>query len=79
MELHGNKKTKKARGCLQQGIFPPFHWSLVVDSLLNNTKNPIPCDIQGFADDMLLIATLESPSSNEKGGFDADILRGGGS
>ena len=38
-------------------------------------KNRIPCDIKGFADDLSLIATLESPSSNGKGGFDADTLR----
>ena len=43
----------------------------MVGSLLNYTKNRIPCDIQGFADDLSLIATLESPSSNGKGGFDA--------
>ena len=47
----------------------------MVDSLLKYTKNRIPCDIQGFADDLSLIATLESPSSNGKEGFDADTLR----
>ena len=76
VELHGNKKTIKiVRGCPQGGILSPFLWNLVVDSLLNYTKNRIPCDIQGFADDLSLIATLESPSSNGKGGFDADTLR----
>ena len=75
VEIHGNKKTIKiVRGCPQGGILSPFLWNLVVDSLLNYTKNRIPCDIQGFADDLSLIATLES-SSNGKGGFDADTLR----
>ena len=76
VELHGNKKTIKiVRGCPQGGILSPFLWNLVVDSLLNYTKNRVPCDIQGIADDLSLIATLESPSSNGKGGFDADTLR----
>ena len=75
VEIHGNKKTIKiVRGCPQGGILSPFLWNLVVDSLLNYTKNRIPCDIQGFADDLSLIATLAS-SSNGKGGFDADTLR----
>ena len=56
-------------------IFSDELWNLVVDSLLDYTKNRIPCDIQGFADDLSLTATLESPSSNGKGGFDADTLR----
>ena len=47
----------------------------MVDSLFNYTKNRIPCDIQGFADDLSLIATLESPSSKRKRGFVADTLR----
>ena len=33
------------------------------------------CDIKGFADDLSLIATLESPSSSGKEGFDADTLK----
>ena len=65
VELHGNKKSiKLVRGCPQGRILSPFLWNLVVDSLLNYTKNRIPCDIQGFADDLSLIATLESPSSD---------------
>ena len=75
VEIHSNKKTIKiVRGCPQGGIISPCLWNLVVDILLNYTKNRIPCDIQGFADDLSLIATLES-SSNGKGGFDADTLR----
>ena len=46
VEIHGNKKTIKiARGCPQGGILSPFLWNLVVDSLLNYTKNRIPCDM----------------------------------
>ena len=76
VELHGNKKTIKiVRGCPQGGILSPFLWNLVVDSLLNYTKNRIPCNIQGFADDLSLIATLESPLSSGRGGIDADTLR----
>ena len=67
VELHGHKKTIKiVRGCPQGGTLSPFLWNLVVDSLLDYTKNRIPCDIQGFTYDLSLIATLESPSSNGK-------------
>ena len=76
MEIHGNKKTIKIiRGCPQGGILSPFLWNLVVDSLLNYTNNRIPCDIQGFANNMSPIATIKSLSSNGKVGFDADTLR----
>ena len=47
----------------------------MVDSLLSFTKDEILCDLQGFADDLALLATTEA--SNIKGvqGFDADTLR----
>ena len=62
VEIHGNKKTLKlVRGCPQGGILSPFRWNLVVDSFLNYTKNRIACDIQGLADDLSLIAIVESP------------------
>ena len=73
VEIHGNKNTLKiVRGCPQGGILSPFIQNPVVDSLLNYTKNRIPCDLRGIVDDLSLIATLESPSSSGKGGFDAD-------
>ena len=67
VEIHGNKKTKQiVRGCPQGGILSPFLWNLVVDSLLNYTKNSILCDIQGFANNLSLKATLKSLSSCKK-------------
>ena len=35
----------------------------MVDSLLTYSENRIPCEIQRFADELSLIATLESLSS----------------
>ena len=76
VELHGNKKTIKIkRGCPQGGILSPFLWNLVVDSLLSYTRNKIPCDLQGFADDLSLMATLNSPRISGGKGFDEDTLR----
>ena len=76
INIHGNSKTIKiTRGCQQGGVLSPFLWNLVVDSLLNYTKNKIPCDMQAFADDIALLATLETPSNDGKGGPDADIIR----
>lgn len=76
IDIHGASKTIKiTRGCPQGGVLSPFLWNLVVDSLLNYTKLEIPCDMQAFADDIALLATLESPSKNDKQGSDADILR----
>ena len=57
------------------GILSPFLWNLVVDSLLSFTKDKIPCDLQGFADDLALLATTEAPKVKGVQGFDADTLR----
>ena len=76
VELNGCKKTITIKkGCPQGGILSPFLWNLVVDSLLSYTRNKIPCDLQGFADDLALLATLEAPARNGVQGFDADTLR----
>ena len=75
VELNGHKrKIKIKRGCPQGGILSPFLWNLVVDSLLSFTRDKIPCDLQGLADDLALLATLETTVKNGKG-FDADTLR----
>jgi ribonuclease HI len=66
VELHGAKKTIIShRGCPQGGILSPLLWNLVMNNLFSFTRNKIPCDLQGFADDLLLTAS----------GFDADTLR----
>ena len=66
IELNGVVRTIKImRGCPQGGILSPFLWNLVMNSLLSYTRDRIPCDLQGFADDLLLMAR----------GFDADTLR----
>ncbi len=77
MELHGSNRTVTiSRGCPQGGILSPFLWNLVVDSLLSYTRDRIPCDLQGFADDLALMATINSPPpTSGKKGFDADDLR----
>ena len=76
VELNGHKRTIRiVKGCPQGGILSPFLWNLVVDSLLSYTKDKIPCDLQGFADDLALLATTEAPKVKGVQGFDADTLR----
>ena len=76
VELNGCKKTIKiTKGCPQGAILSPFLWNLVVDSLLSYTRDRIPCDLQGFADDLALLACLETPAKKGVQGFDADTLR----
>ena len=66
VELHGVKRTIIShRGCPQGGILSPLLWNLVMNNLFSFTRNKIPCDLQGFADDLILTAS----------GFDADTLR----
>jgi ribonuclease HI len=66
VELHGAKRTIIShRGCPQGGILSPLLWNLVMNNLFSFTRNKIPCDLQGFADDLMLTAS----------GFDADTLR----
>ncbi|KAL5262710.1 hypothetical protein ACHWQZ_G008195 [Mnemiopsis leidyi] len=76
VELNGHKRTIRiVKGCPQGGILSPFLWNLVVDSLLSFTKEIIPCDLQGFADDLALLATTEAPKVKGLQCFDADTLR----
>jgi ribonuclease HI len=66
VELHGAKRTIIShRGCPQGGILSPLLWNLVMNNLFSYTRDKIPCDLQGFADDLILTAS----------GFDADTLR----
>ena len=39
------------------------------------TRDKIPCDLQGFADDLALLATTEAPKVNGLQCFDAETLR----
>ena len=76
VELNGHKRTIRiVKGCPQGGILSPFLWNLVVDSLLSFTRDKIPCDLQGFADDLALLATTEAPKVRGIQGFDAETLR----
>ena len=76
VELNGIKKIINiSRGCPQGGILSPFLWNLVVDSLLTYTKDKIPCDLQGFADDLCLTKTLNSPPKGNNMGLNEDDLR----
>ena len=66
VELNGVKRTIiSKRGCPQGGILSPLLWNLVMNNLFFFTRDKLPCDLQGFADDLLLMAC----------GFDADTLR----
>ena len=60
-----------SKGCPQGGILSPFLWNLVMDDLLNLKKNKIPGDLQGFADDLCLLAMTISPPTS--GNVAADI------
>ncbi len=75
--LHGEMKVVAIRrGCPQGGILSPFLWNLVVDDLLTYKRDRIPCDNQGFADDMALVAVVLAPKPvGGRQGFDADTLR----
>ena len=59
------------KGCPQGGILSPFLWNLVMDDLLSLKKDKIPGDLQGFADDLCLLAATISPPT--KGNAAADI------
>jgi ribonuclease HI len=66
VELNGEKRTViSMRGTPQGGILSPLLWNLVMNNLFSFTRDKIPCDLQGFADDLLLMAR----------GTDADTLR----
>jgi len=66
VELNGVKRTViSMRGTPQGGILSPLLWNLVMNNLFSFTRDKIPCDLQGFADDLLLLAR----------GTDADTLR----
>jgi hypothetical protein len=67
------KNYKITKGCSQGGILSPFLWNLVVDSLLSFTRTKIPCDLQGFADDLALLAITEAPNRSGVQGFDGLI------
>lgn len=59
------------RGCPQGGILSPFLWNIVMDDLLSFDKRSIPGDLQGFADDISLLAITTLPSNGNPA---ADIL-----
>ena len=77
VELQGERRTIAIRrGCPQGGILTPFLWNLVVNELLEYTRNKIPSDLQGFADDLALVSTVTAPrQTNGRQGYDADTLR----
>ena len=78
VELQGiNKVIAIKRGCPQGGILSPFLWNLVINELFDYTRDRIPNDLQGFADDLALISIVIAPKKPEGStqGFDADTLR----
>ena len=46
-----------------------------MDSLLSYTKDKIPCDLQGFADDLCLTATLNSKPRRDNMGLNENDLK----
>ena len=77
VELQGERRTIAIRrGCPQGGILSPFLWNLVVNELLEYTRNNIPSDLQGFADDLALVSIITAPRrTNGRQGNDIDTLR----
>ena len=79
VELQGKKRVISIRrGCPQGGILSPFLWNLVINDLLEYTRDKIPCDLQGFADDISLVSVVtapKKPSGHNCQGFDTDTLR----
>ena len=58
------------------GILSPFLWNLVINELLEYTRDRIPSDLQGFADDLALVSIVTAPKKQAGyQGFDADTLR----
>ena len=56
VELQGEKRVISIeKGCPQGGILSPFLWNLLLNELLEYTRDTLPCDLQGFADDMALV------------------------
>ncbi|KAL5270074.1 hypothetical protein ACHWQZ_G003533 [Mnemiopsis leidyi] len=77
VELQGETRVILIKkGCPQGGILSPFLWNLVLNELLEYTRDKLPCDLQGFADDMALVSVVTAPKlPSGRQGFDADTLR----
>ena len=77
VELQGEKRVISIKkGCPQGGILSPFLWNLVLNELLEYTRDTLPCDLQGFADDMALVSVVTAPKlPNGRQGYDAETLR----
>ena len=77
VKLQGERSTITIRrGCPQGGILSPFLWNLVVNELLEFTRNKIPSDLQGFTDDLTLVSIVTAlRQTNGRQGYDADTLR----
>ena len=62
VELQGERRTIAIRrGVPQRGIISPLLWNLVVNELLEYTRNRIPSDLQGFAGVALDVITGNIP------------------
>ena len=77
VELQSQRRTIAIRrGCPQGGILSPFLWNLVVNELLEYTRNKIPSNLRWFADDLALVSTVTAPrQTNGRQRYDADTLR----
>ena len=59
-----------------RGILSPFLWNLVINELLEYTRDRIPSDLQGFEDDLALVSIVTAPKKQAcYQGFDFDTLR----
>ena len=72
VKLQGEQRTMAiGRGCPQGGILSPFLWNLVVNELLEYTRDKIPSDLQGFAEDLVLVSVVTAPrQTNGRQGYD---------
>ena len=66
VELQGEKRVISIKkGCPQGGILSPFLLNLLLNELLEYTRDTLPCDLQGFADDHMALV-FHSSLINEK-------------
>ena len=79
VELQGKKKLiANRKSSPQGGILFPFLKNLVINELLECTRDRIPIDLQGFADGLamdLIVAAPRKPAGSQVQSFDVDTSK----